>query len=749
MTKKTLITLAAMLTAIPASAQTAQEIANSLTVTAPAPGATQLEIPSVPGAQIEILGADYEQLISKDGKISPVLSDTPVLVSFKVTKDGKTAISKDKTVVLHGQKSLQPKPQIIPEIQQWCGKTGSYAVPADLSFYCDDAATAKLIGGDLSTVLGREVKQSDKATAPVSFCVTGGDAKDESYTMNISPEGVVITAATAKGVYWGSRTLLQMLRQDPTKLPCGEAVDMPRYGLRGFMLDIARTPYTLEDLRNVINIMAWYKMNDLHLVINNNFIFHEDYVNDGMDPLKESYTAFRLESDLKGADGTPLTATDVSYTKKEFVELIEYANARGVNIVPEIDTPGHALSFTRLRPDLIYQGRMNNPKRRCEMLDAANPETLRYVGQVFDEYMLPNTELGKAVFDGCVVHVGSDEFYGQAEDYRRFTDGILRHVISRGYQPRVWGSLSKKPGKTPVVAKGVQMNLWNESWMDAMEAINAGYDVINTNDGWLYIVPFANYYRMDKRHKAVYERWQPNLIGRTTIPAGHPQLIGSTFAVWNDMIDLRHSGYGMYDIWNIISDSMNVLSQKMWGSSKNPLSYQDHHALATRIGSAPGINPLYIWADSTPVKVTPESLPVQLDKPALGPFYSLSMELELESATPGEEQVLLSSPEGQLIAVMKDGSIGFRRNDAMEFSFKTSLPVGQKVKLDLIGKPQSTELLINGQKVGTLTLNNFRDREDGYKPRTKGLRSTFILPLQTLGESFKGKVYSMEVKPLN
>lgn len=84
------------------------------------------------------------------------------------------------------------------------------------------------------------------------------------------------------------------------------------------MLDVARTPYPLSYLKDVIRTMAWYKMNDLHLVINNSYIFHEHYVDNGHDPFKESYAAFRLESKMKGKDGTPLTAKDLFYTKKEF-----------------------------------------------------------------------------------------------------------------------------------------------------------------------------------------------------------------------------------------------------------------------------------------------------------------------------------------------------------------------------------------------------------------------------------------------
>jgi hexosaminidase len=137
---------------------------------------------------------------------------------------------------------------------------------------------------------------------------------------------------------------------------------------------------------------------------------------------------------------------------------------------------------------------------------------------------------------------------------------------------------------------------------------------------------------------------------------------------------------------------------------------------------------------------------MQLNEQAAGPNYHLTAEIELTAAPEGTEQVLLSGPEGTLLATMKDGTVGFRRNDAMEFSFGGKLPVGKKVKLELIGKPQSTQLLVDGKEIGTLTLMSYKDREDGWKNRTKGLRSTFILPLQTLGESLQGKVHSLKVE---
>lgn len=755
MTTKSVLLMLAAMTANTLSAQDAKQIADSLTVPTTLTAGQSLPIPTVDGAQVEFLGADYEQIIASNGQVQSVLSDTPVKVNFRVTKDGKEAFSRDYEVLVKSGDAAtvsgNAKPQTIPALLQWQGGKGEFRLGSTVKLYSDAAPELRdLIAADLKAVCGCEVQiVSDSTQADIVLSTTKdsqSEENSEAYRMTVTNKQVTISSAAAKGLMWGSRTLLQILKQSGGTVPCGEAYDVPRYRVRGVLFDIARTPYTLDDLRKVIDTMAWYKMNDLHLVINNNYIFLEEYVKDGHDPLKEAYTAFRLESKMVGENGQPLTAQDVFFTKKEFRELIDYAKLRGVNIVPEFDTPGHALSFTKVRPDLIYQGPMGNPGRRSDHIDAGNPETLKFVAEVLDEYLLPDAETGKAPLDGCVIHVGADEFYGDAEAYRKYSDGLLKYVKSRGFTPRIWGSLTHKPGKTPVESEGVEMNLWSTHWQDPVEAMNAGFKLINTNDGHLYIVPFARYYWTTLNNAFQYEKWRPNYVGGSHIPAGHPNLIGSTFAIWNDMIDLKHSGYGMYDIWEIFRTSTDVLSQRMWGTEKNPDTFKEHRVLADKIGEAPGLNPLYVRAGDAPVQVAPATLPLQLNEKAAGPNYRLTAEIELAAAPEGTEQVLLSGPEGQLVAVMKDGTIGFRRNDAMVFSFGGKLPVGKKVKLELIGKPQHTQLLVDGQEIGTLTLMNFRDREDGWKLRTKGLRSTFILPLQTVGESFNGKVHSLKVE---
>ena len=418
-------------------AQSAKEVADNLTMPELKPGDTRLPLPEAPGAQVRILGADYEQIIANDGRISPVLSDTPVNISFEVTKDGKKAISKDYALTVKApaasEDGVNPKPLTVPALLEWKGGKGQLTPAAILLVADKDIKGLPLqeISEELIDSLAADDKAKGTTTVKLNL-VKNSEYKlgQEGYVLKISHNGVTITGCSEQALYWGTRSLAQMLRLHDGSLPCGTAVDIPRYPLRGFMLDVGRIPVPIDYLYDVVRTMAWYKMNDLHLHLNDNYIFHENYVDAGKDPFVESYDGFRMESNMKSKDGRPITSQYLYYTKRGFRELIDFAKARGVNIVPEFDTPGHALSFTRTRPDLIYQGKMNNPKRRCEMLDASNPEALKFVGEVWDEYLKPDKKLGRAVFEGCTVHIGADGEITEIEEYSQSeTAGYFKKVF--------------------------------------------------------------------------------------------------------------------------------------------------------------------------------------------------------------------------------------------------------------------------------------------------------------------------------
>ncbi|MFR4416920.1 MAG: hypothetical protein ACLT8E_05800 [Akkermansia sp.] len=155
--KKNLFLMIAVLAASPVMGQDAKQIADSLSIPPVKAGAKQLPMPSVSGAQIKLLGADYEQLVNSKGKIAPVISDTPVNVSFKVTKDGKEAVSKDYEIMLQAPQAAQgnPKPRIIPEILQWKGGQGEYKLGNTVTIACPDKELGSCLRRIWKTCWGR------------------------------------------------------------------------------------------------------------------------------------------------------------------------------------------------------------------------------------------------------------------------------------------------------------------------------------------------------------------------------------------------------------------------------------------------------------------------------------------------------------------------------------------------------------------------------------------------------------------
>lgn len=199
--KKNLFLMIAAFAASPLMGQDAKQIADSLTIPPVKAGAKQLPMPSASGAQIKFLGADYEQLVNSKGKIAPVISDTPVNVSFKVTKDGKEAISKDYEIMLQAPDAAQgnPKPRIIPEILQWKGGQGEYKLGNTVSVACPEKELAQIFTADLEDVAGKKVKLVPPgAKADISFSLLkGGNLGKEGYRLQVTRDGVRIGSGYA------------------------------------------------------------------------------------------------------------------------------------------------------------------------------------------------------------------------------------------------------------------------------------------------------------------------------------------------------------------------------------------------------------------------------------------------------------------------------------------------------------------------------------------------------------------------
>ncbi len=303
----------------------------------------------------------------------------------------------------------------------------------------------------------------------------------------------------------------------------GEIRDYPSFSHRGFMLDTGRKFIPYDTLVDIMLNMAYYKMNDLQLHLNDNYIFLDKHV-EGKHlsqqeelnyVLKNAKTGFRVETDVVGENGEKLTS-DEHYTKEEMQEIIKLAKALHINLVPEIDTPGHALSFVKVRPDLMYKGQLSARKHNVErvaMLDLDNKyeETLAFVKSVYDKLLDGEDAPLRGV---STVHIGTDEYYGSPESYRRYVNDMIQYIKGKGLTPRIWGSLSAKQGTTPVDWNGVEVDIWSIHWQRPQAAIAQGAKIINITDIPTYSVPSGSNsqggYGDYANYETEYNRWTPN-----------------------------------------------------------------------------------------------------------------------------------------------------------------------------------------------------------------------------------------------
>ena len=471
-------------------------------------------------------------------------------------------------------------PEVIPALREWQSSNGSFMIDSASRIIIDPAYdaqlqdTAHVFQSDLFSVTGSSlpiVNTNSPIIGDFYLTLKNSDRGigNEGYLLKVG-DSVVISANTSTGVFYGTRTILQILIQDPAKthIVRGTARDYPRYQERGFMLDVGRKFFSLKFLEDYVKFMAWYKMNNFHLHLNDNEI------DGGKSPdWKHKYAAFRLDSPrFKG-----LAAKDGSYTEQDMRKLQTIAKQYAVTITPEIDAPAHDLAFTQYRPDLASK---TNSK---EFLDLANPKTYTFLNSIWDEFL--------PWFDSPQIDIGADEYtISNANQYRQFINTYDSYLKKKGKSVRMWGTLTWMTGSV-AVNNDIVTDIWDNQWANPLDTVQQGFQIINANDNILYIVPKAGYFHDYLDTKLLYEQWEPNIFSfyhpNLDLNPNDPHLLGGMFAEWNDMLGKVVSDA---DVDARVKPAMQVLSDKMWSGPATDLTYDQFQLLATVIGTAPGTN---------------------------------------------------------------------------------------------------------------------------------------------------------------
>lgn len=513
------------------------------------------------------------------------------------------------------------------KVMEWSGGSGTFELEETVRVVIYKAQeetllpTARLFAKELSGALGREAEvavaeedvqdpqygHNEKQTDIFLYLKTDSDGEqgdpwisglgDEGYEIRLGGQrdgfgdGIQIEGTTAQGVRWGCVSFLSLLEKSGGELPEGRMRDYPRYSVRGFGIDVGRRPISMELLYRIVEEMSKQKMNTLQIHLNDNQIIAQSDYDGTVEGARGLYAGFRLESELKNDVGVGITSTDLYYTKEEFAQFIADAAAYGVEIVPEIDTPAHSLSITKVFPQLGLSG---NPES-ADQLDLSKTEAAELVKGLWSEYLtggdrsaeagqegiekmggddgqsgLQTAEEG-AVFAGCsALHIGMDEYFGDEKEYISYLEEISDHIrtVAPDKTIRIWGSLSKIKADHSGVSKNLQMHIWDTDWADPQDMYDEGFSIINSLSSSLYIIPGGGYDWLDQEF--LEEKWQPNIFEtkeRTwELPAYSSRMLGAVYMMWNDWSQLNGESITENDLFERFAAPLPVIAQKLWGS---------------------------------------------------------------------------------------------------------------------------------------------------------------------------------------
>ena len=495
-------------------------------------------------------------------------------------------------------------------------------------------------------------------------------------------------------------------------------------------------------IKKLARIMAYYKMNTLQLHLNDNG-FKQYFDDDWM----QTPSAFRLECDTYPG----LAAKDGHYTKAEFRALVKEAAAQFVDIIPEIDAPGHVLAFTQYKPSLASE------KYGMDHFDIFNPEVYTFMDNLFKEYLS-----GKdPVFAGKYVHIGTDEYSNATQElkekFRAYTDRYLALIESYGKSPMVWGALSHADGTTPVRQKGVTMGLWSNDMADPVEMKRQGWKMISMTDWQTYIVPMADYYHDYLPLDNLYNTWTPRVFRNVTLEENDPCIVGGMFALWNDIYG---NGITVADMHDRIFPVLQVIADKTWTAALTTLPYDQFEQKKGVLSEAPGVNEM--GRTKAPMSLNEVKAGHDLGLPVNEVGFGHRITFTVDCKAEAKGTVLFYGPQSTFfLADPVTGRLGYQREDYLD-TFNYTLPTEGEVELTIETTPAATTLYVNGEKRETLAeqrlyvidkeksrydkMPNVKTLPHVWQPTTsmRYLRALFF-PLQKAG-AFKSNVKHLNVE---
>lgn len=303
---------------------------------------------------------------------------------------------------------------------------------------------ANLLSTELLVPLGKKIAVSENQSSGKNISlIKKSGLPAEGYEMTVKSDGVIIAASTAAGIFYGIQSLKSLLPPEAwnTKGPKNnliitgvEVVDSPRFAYRGYLQDVARNFQTKTEILKLLDLMAVYKLNNFHFHLTDDEGWRLQI--DGLPELTsigaERGHSLDEKKNLPAAYGSGGLTDSLYgsgfYTKADFIEILQYANARHIKVIPEIETPGHARAAIKAM-DARFERLMKEGKKDEAMqyflrdtldqstyttaqnfhdnvMDVAIPSTYNFIEKVVTEVVKLYQQAGAPL---STIHLGEDE----------------------------------------------------------------------------------------------------------------------------------------------------------------------------------------------------------------------------------------------------------------------------------------------------------------------------------------------------
>ena len=418
-------------------------------------------------------------------------------------------------------------------------KSGEFVLPQtitiDVSELSDDVvAEANDFAATLRAATGRSVTVGNAENAAIKLQMNASTLDEEGYILVVAEDGITLKASTVKGFFYGLQSIKKMLPGNVLvekldvnatyAIPCVTINDAPRFAYRGFMLDVSRHFFTVEEIKKMLRIMAYYKMNFFHWHLTDDQGWRVEVKKYPKLTTVAATRANSYNTDLKyGQYWTNEQYGPYFYTQDEIRDVVAYAEKLHITVIPEIEMPGHLAAAMTAYPEFSCTP---NGSHNVWVSGGISQDVLNVANDRAVQFAMDILTVFAPLFPSEIFHVGGDEVpngawagspsckrlmeeqgmtsLDQLTDY--FVSRVLDIAEARGVKIAGWQELAQHlaPQTLARLQKNLYfVNMWrNSRGTDELpyKFANEGTNVVLSSSSNLYYDLAYNYGKLERGH---------------------------------------------------------------------------------------------------------------------------------------------------------------------------------------------------------------------------------------------------------